>query len=171
MLENNNFETEETQKLIDEAIKKYSKDNLRDEKGRFKKGNSGNKKGRPHKKELNNITDILNSVLKEKTSLKILKTKKQANLLDALIYKLITQLLNKGTPYQIIKFLITFSSDINLEVNIDTKKNSNNETFSTNSQNPGKIMRDIYQVMDKKNGINRIPEELLNQKEENNDNE
>lgn len=76
MLENNNFEIDETQKLIDEAIKKYRKDNLRDEKGRFKKGNSGNKKGRPHKKELNNITDILNSVLKEKTNLKILKTKK-----------------------------------------------------------------------------------------------
>lgn len=171
MLENNNFEIEETQKLIDEAIKKYRKDKLRDEKGRFKKGNSGNKKGRPRKKELNNITDILNVILKEKTDLKILKIKKQANLLDALIYKLITQLLNKGTPYQIIKFLITFSSYINLEVNIDTKKNLNNETFLSNSQNPGEITRGIYQVMDKKNGINRIPEELLNQKEENNDNE
>lgn len=157
--------------LINEAIKKYHPEVMRDEKGRFKPGFSGNKKGRPVK-NLNNIKDILNDILKNKTALTISGKNKQANLLMALIYKLIVELLQNGTPYQIIKFLMTFKSYID-PINSDNgRQNINNEDLESfnNSPNPQDITKLIYEVMDDRYGINRIPNEIVNQEEENNDN-
>lgn len=152
--------------LINEAIEKYHPEVKRDKKGRFKAGFSGNKKGRPVKK-LNNIKDIMNDILKNKTALTISGKNKQANLLIALIYKLIVRLLQDGTAYEIIKFLVTFKPYIDLESIYNTDKYyKNDSTELENLPKPQDITNLIYQIMDGRYGIERMPKDLFNQKEE-----
>ena len=152
--------------LINEAIEKYHPEVKRDKKGRFKAGFSGNKKGRPVKK-LNNIKDIMNDILKNKTALTILGKNKQANLLIAIIYKLIVRLLQDGTAYEIIKFLVTFKPYIDLESIYNTDKYyKNDSTELENLPKPQDITNLIYQIMDGRYGIERMPKDLFNQKEE-----
>lgn len=158
--------TNNIENLINEAIEKYNPEVKRDKKGRFKPGSSGNKKGRPVKK-LNNIKDIMNDILKNKTALTISGRNKQANLLIALIYKLIVGLLQDGTSYQIIKFLVTFKSYIDLESIYNTDKYYKNDSIELeNLPNPQDITNLIYQIMDEHYGIERMPKDLFNQKEE-----
>lgn len=158
--------TNNIENLINEAIEKYHPEVKRDKKGRFKAGFSGNKKGRPVKK-LNNIKDIMNDILKNKTALTISGRNKQANLLIALIYKLIVGLLQDGTSYQIIKFLVTFKPYIDLESIYNTDKYYKNDSIELeNLPNPQYITNLIYQIMDEHYGIERMPKDLFNQKEE-----
>lgn len=158
--------TNNIENLINEAIEKYHPEVKRDKKGRFKAGFSGNKKGRPVKK-LNNIKDIMNDILKNKTALTISGKNKQANLLIALIYKLIVRLLQDGTAYEIIKFLVTFKPYIDLESIYNTDKYyKNDSTELENLPKPQDITNLIYQIMDEHYGIERMPKDLFNQKEE-----
>lgn len=158
--------TNNIENLINEAIEKYHPEVKRDKKGRFKAGFSGNKKGRPVKK-LNNIKDIMNDILKNKTALTISGKNKQANLLIALIYKLIVRLLQDGTAYEIIKFLVTFKPYIDLESIYNTDKYyKNDSTELENLPKPQDITNLIYQIMDGRYGIERMPKDLFNQKEE-----
>ena len=158
--------TNNIENLINEAIEKYHPEVKRDKKGRFKAGFSGNKKGRPVKK-LNNIKDIMNDILKNKTALTISGKNKQANLLIALIYKLIVRLLQDGTAYEIIKFLVTFKPYIDLESIYNTDKYyKNDSTELENLPKPQDVTNLIYQIMDGRYGIERMPKDLFNQKEE-----
>ena len=158
--------TNNIENLINEAIEKYHPEVKRDKKGRFKAGFSGNKKGRPVKK-LNNIKDIMNDILKNKTALTMSGKNKQANLLIALIYKLIVRLLQDGTAYEIIKFLVTFKPYIDLESIYNTDKYyKNDSTELENLPKPQDVTNLIYQIMDGRYGIERMPKDLFNQKEE-----
>ncbi|MGN0018510.1 MAG: DUF5681 domain-containing protein [Candidatus Gastranaerophilaceae bacterium] len=160
------FDDIEFEKLMNDAIEKYNPEVKRDKKGRFKPGYSGNKKGRTIKK-LNNIKDVINDILKNKTALTISGKNKQANLLIALIYKLIVGLLQDGTAYQIIKFLETFKSYIDLESICSTDKYyKEDSTELENLPNPQEIMSLIYHVMDERYGINRMPKDMFDQQEE-----
>ena len=109
----------------------------------------------------------MNDILKNKTALTISGKNKQANLLIALIYKLIVRLLQDGTAYEIIKFLVTFKPYIDLESIYNTDKYyKNDSTELENLPKPQDITNLIYQIMDEHYGIERMPKDLFNQKEE-----
>ena len=131
---------ENIQDVIDEAIKTYHPEGNRDYKTRqFIKGKSGNPKGRPKRN---------------------LKTRPN-ECLEALIHKLVSEIIKGDDTKLLLQFLKIFRSDIDIQHELETRLKPKNEGPDV----PRYIIQSqLTQLLDILNGIDRtsnIPKEYI----------
>ena len=148
--------------VIDEAIKTYHPESNRDCKtGQFIKGKSGNPKGRPKRNIKTRPNECLNKILSQFVETTINGKHKKITCLEALIHKLVSEIVNSNDIKLLLQFLKIFRADIDIKQELETCLKPKNEGPDV----PGYIIQSqLTQLLDILNGIDRtsnIPKEYI----------
>ena len=128
---------------------------------RFQKGQSGNPKGRPKRNLKTRPNECLNKILSQFVETKINGKHKKITCLEALIHKLVSEIIKGDDTKLLLEFLKIFRSDIDIEHELETRLKPKNEGPDV----PGYIIQSqLTQLLDILNGIDRtsnIPKEYI----------
>lgn len=148
--------------VIDKAIKTYHPENNRDSKtGQFIKGKSGNLKGRPKRDIKTKPNECLNKVLSQLVETTINGKPKKITCLEALIQKLVSEIIKSDDTKLLLQFLKFFGPVIDIEHELETRLKPKDEGPDV----PGYVIQSqLTQLLDMLNGVDRtsnIPKEYI----------